>query len=137
MFSLLFYELFFFLFFFLFYSFSISSVSVDNLFHLFVALVSLLSVITKKLLPVSYELQRIKCSVFSVPQFLSFWCLNLFFQKTMIRLLKIFKLSKLETIRSPSSIRLKENRTSTGHFAVYQQLDSISPSPALGSGAWF
>ena len=34
----------------------------------------------------------------------------------------------------PSSIRLTDNRARTGHFAVRQQLDSISPSPAHGSG---
>ena len=34
-------------------------------------------------------------------------------------------------IDDPSSIRLKENRARTGHFAAH----SISPSPAHGSGA--
>ena len=38
-------------------------------------------------------------------------------------------------IDDPSSIRLKENTARTGHFAVHQQSDSISPSPAHGSGA--
>ena len=30
----------------------------------------------------------------------------------------------------PSSIRLKENRARTGHFATHQQSDSMRPSPA-------
>ena len=38
-------------------------------------------------------------------------------------------------IDGPSSIQLKEKRARTGHFAVQQQLDSISPSPWHGSGA--
>ena len=38
-------------------------------------------------------------------------------------------------IDDPSSIRLKENRARTGLFSVHQQLDSISLSPAHGSGA--